>query len=42
MENQKIECNIQNYVYRLVPLENSDLLILLEKKILCVKLIALL
>lgn len=37
MENQKIERNIHNYVYRLVPLENSDLLILLEKKILCVK-----
>ena len=30
-------CNIQHYVYRLVPLDNNDLLILLEKKILCVK-----
>ena len=30
-------CDIQQYVYRLVPLDNNDLLILLEKKILCVK-----
>ena len=34
---QKIMCDIQHYVYRLVPLDNNDLLILLEKKILCVK-----
>ena len=35
--SNKIICNIQQYVYRLVPLENNDLLILLEKKILCIK-----
>ena len=34
---QKIICNIQQYVYRLLPLQNNDLLILLEKKMLCIK-----
>ena len=33
----KIICNIQQYVYRLISLENDDLLILLDKKILCIK-----
>ena len=32
---QKIICNIQQYVYKLVALENNDLLVLLETKILC-------
>jgi hypothetical protein len=35
--DQKIICNIDQYVYRLIPLDNNDLLILLEKKILCLK-----
>ena len=34
---QKIVCNIQQYVYRLIPLNNNDLLILLETKIICIK-----
>ena len=34
---QKIVCNIQQYVYKIISLENNDLLILLESKILCLK-----
>lgn len=36
MDQRKI-INIQIYAYRLIPLDNSDLLIQLEAKILCLK-----
>ena len=34
---QKIVCNIQQYVYKIIALDNNDLLILLESKILLLK-----
>ena len=34
---QKIACNIQQYAYKLLCLDNNDILVLLESKILCLK-----
>ena len=33
----KIICDIQQYVYRLIHLDNNDLLVLLESKLICLK-----